>query len=140
MRNLLLAAAMSAVIFAPPAAGATFSGYQMTLVGDATVLANGELQLPAGAAGNGAAWLTSALSTTDSFAVNFSFSLARTNSNPMADGIALVLQNGGPNVIGGAGGNIGYSGLNGVGSVVQSYFNNTAGLNTDGDAYQHPGN
>jgi hypothetical protein len=53
----------------------------------------------------------------------------------MADGITLTLQNQGDNVVGEGGGSVGYNGLNGVGSVVQTWLNNRAGLDIVGDAY-----
>ena len=47
----------------------------------------------------------------------------------------LPCKKAGTNVIGKTGGDIGYGGLNAVGSVVQTWSNNRAGLNTDGDPY-----
>ena len=53
----------------------------------------------------------------------------------MADGITFALQAGGNNVIGNGGGDIGYGGLNAVGSVIQTWDNNRVGLNVDGDPF-----
>ena len=116
----------------------------MNLVTNAVVLGNGDLQLTAGmgepdpaghSGGQRIAWLTSALSSTNSFSATFGFSLRKLDINPMADGITFALQKGGTNVIGKTGGDIGYGRLNAVGSVVQTWSNNRAGLNTDGDPY-----
>jgi hypothetical protein len=53
----------------------------------------------------------------------------------MADGISLAFQNSGTSAIGAGGGDLGYTGLNGVGSIIQTWGNNTVGLNTNGNAY-----
>lgn len=84
---------------------------------------------------SGAAWLTTAFSTSQSFVATFSFSLNATSEYPMADGISFALQNIGTSALGQGGGFVGYGGLNVVGSVVQSWVNNTAGLNIDGNPY-----
>jgi len=133
----------------------TFIGYDVNLVGTASILGSGNLQLTPATGGNaGAAWLTTALSTTNSFSATFSFSLAVDPNNPpiyqppdgsppfglsMADGISFALQNGGTNVVGDGGGSVGYGGLNAVGSLVQTWSNNTAGLNTGGPLFTSSG-
>ena len=135
MRYSLAAAAMAttvAAMAALPAAAATFSGYDINLVGTSVIIGS-DLQLTDVNGGHGAAWFTSALSTSNSFAFTFSFSLAKGNFDPMADGISFALQANGTNVIGGGGGGIGYTGLGAVGSIVQTWDNNRVGLNTTGE-------
>jgi hypothetical protein len=121
--------------FSTVAQAASFKGYDFNTVGTATVLGNGDLQLTAGEGGSGAAWLTTALSTSQSFSSTFSFSLQSLDVFPMADGISFALQSGGTSELGFSGGYVAYGGLNAVGSVVQTWYNNTAGLNTDGNPY-----
>lgn len=138
MRLLFAIAAASVALTIQPAAATVFGGNTMNLVGSATLLGNGALQLVSDT--NylaGAAWIASPLSTASSFTANYSFSLASpfTNGQTMADGFAFALQNAGNAVVGGNGGNIGYTGLRAVGSVIQTWGNNTAGINTDGNAY-----
>ncbi len=143
MRLSLAATAVAAALIAMPATADTFSGNNMNLVGNAVVLGNGDLQLTTNNAGqNGAAWLANGLSTTSSFSATFSFSLASPfvdGGEPvgtMADGISFAFQNiNNTSAIGCAGGNIGYGCMGAVGSVVQTWFNNTAGLNIDGNPY-----
>lgn len=134
---LTLATTLAVLLALSSSANATpFSGNNVNLVGNATVLGNGDLQLTSGANyQDGAAWLAQAFSTADSFDSRFSFSLANAGYNPMADGFAFVMQNNGTAAIGAAGGNVGYNGLSAVGSVVQTWYNNHVGLNIDGNAY-----
>ena len=112
----------------------------LSLVGSAAQNADGSVQLTNDFGQAGAAWFATPVSTSESFSETFSFSLVSTGANPMADGISFALQNQGSNVVGGTGGNVGYTGLGAVGSVVQTWYNNTVGLNTDGNAYDTPGN
>ena len=119
-----------------PSNPATFDGSSVNLVGSATMVGSA-LQLTNAEQQAGAAWLNTPLSTSSSFIATYSFSLA----NPfglggqMADGISFAMQGLGTSALGANGGNVGYTGLNAVGSVVQSWDNNTAGLNTNGIAY-----
>lgn len=113
-----------------------FSGYAMQTVGVAQVLGNGDLQLTPDVTGQvGGAWLSTAWSTSDSFQVSFDFSLRNGGPGAMADGFAFVLQNQGTAALGAAGRDVGFTGLNAVGSVVQTWFNNAAGLNLIGEAF-----
>ncbi|WP_028534280.1 lectin-like domain-containing protein [Paludibacterium yongneupense] len=132
-----LAAALSALTVLP-ASATVFGGNSVNLVGSAALLGNGNLQLVNDANYEaGAAWITAPLSTASSFTSTYSFSLSSpfAGSRSMADGFAFALQGIGNTVVGGNGGNIGYTGLHAVGSVIQSWGNNTAGINTDGNAY-----
>lgn len=106
----------------------------MNLVGTATMIGS-DIQLVSQGGSGGAAWFVTPVSTTDSFNFDFAFSLQANGSWPMADGITFALQNNGTNALGQFGGNLGYTGLNAVGSVIQTWYNNTAGLNIDGNAY-----
>ncbi len=110
------------------------------LVGSATQNADGSIQLTNNVGQVGAAWFATPLSTSQSFSETFSFSLVNNGSEPMADGISFALQGVGNNALGYSGGYVGFGGLNAVGSVVQTYYNNTVGLNTDGDPYDTPFN
>ena len=133
--RLTTAIAIAATLFSLPSAATVFDGNEVNLVGSATILGNGNLQLNNDFGQSGAAWLTSKLNTSHSFSANFKFSLQALNFSPMADGIALVIQNQGATALGYNGGNIGYYTLNGVGSIVQTWVNNTVGLNLDGNPY-----
>lgn len=134
MRTVLAATVAAAAFFSVSACAATFAGSNVNLVGNAVMLDNGNLQLTTGGWNNGAAWATSALSTTTSFSTTFGFSMAKDGFNGnMADGIALVLQNQGTGALGHGGGDIGYGGLNGVGSVIQTWTNNRIGLDITGN-------
>lgn len=135
MRTMLLAITVATTLLSLPARAETFSGSEVNLVGSAAMQSD-ELQLTGNLQGQGgAAWLTSPLATARSFTVTYEFSLANAGRENMADGVALVFQNKGTNAIGNvdAGSYLAYFGLDGVGSVVQTWFNNTAGLNIDGD-------
>lgn len=117
-----------------PAQAATFFGQDVALVGSATVLGNGNLQLTPPTDGQaGAAWATTAWSTTESFSTTFTFSLAASDFDPMADGITFALQGAGTDVVGTGGGGIGIEGLDVVASVIQTWDNNRLGLVTSGD-------
>jgi len=118
-----------------PSAAASFSGYDFDLVGSATIVGT-DLQLtPASIYAGGAAWLSEGISTTAAFSASFSYRLQATDSFPMADGISFAFQGTGTGVIGFDGGNIGYAGLGAVGVVIQTWINNTYGLNVDGDPF-----
>ena len=119
---------------AASASGITFDGNAMNLVGAANIV-DGSIQMVSRGASGGAAWLTSDVSTANSFDASFTFSLQSNGSSPMADGITFAMQNQGTNALGDTGGSLGYGGLGAVGSVIQTYTNNKAGLNTDGNAY-----
>lgn len=137
--SLIIAVILTTGIFSAFSATAsvvTFNNNQMNLVGSANLLKNGNLELTNNNNfETSAAWLTLNLSTSDSFSADFAFSLANNGSSYMADGITFTLQNKGTNALGGQGGNLGYNGLNGVGSIIQTYSNNHVGLNTNGNAY-----
>ncbi len=135
MRTMLLAVSFATTLFALPAGAASFSGNEVNLVGSA-VLQNGELQLTGNLQNQGgAAWLVSPLSTTRSFTVSYDFALANIGQDHMADGIALAFQNKGATALGNveAGSNLAYFGLDGVGSIVQTWYNDRLGLNVDGN-------
>lgn len=127
MKKIVFAAALAAVSMAATAASSVH------LVGAATMVGT-DIQLVSKGGSAGAAWLLDPVST-KSFDVYFDFSIRNNGYSPMADGISLALQDGGINAVGTSGGGIGYNGLNAVGSVIQTYTNNKAGLNTDGNAY-----
>lgn len=106
-------------------------------VGSATQSVDGSIVLTNGGGSEaGAAWFIVPLSTSENFTETFSFSLVNnTGGGTMADGIAFAFQNAGVDALGGNGGNIGYYGLGAVGSVVQTWSNNTVGLNLSGSPY-----
>lgn len=128
MKNIFFAVALAATSMAASAADS------MNLVGSATMIGS-DIQLVSQGGSAGAAWFVTPMSTTDSFSLYFSFSLQNNGYSPMADGITFALQNQGINALGSWGGDLGYTDLNAVGSVIQTWFNNTAGLNIDGNAY-----
>lgn len=140
MRYLLLSGAVLSSMLSLPAIAAvnTFNGNQINLVGTATLLNNSALELTqSGNEQYGAAWLTSGLSTSDSFNAYFSFSIATNGSDLMADGITFTLQNTGTNAMGNTDGgfSLGYDGLNkgsntAVGSIIKTHINNRVGLDT----------
>ena len=134
MKKIFFAVSLAAASMAANASVTTFDDNAMNLVGAAD-MTDGSIQMVKRGASGGAAWLTSPVSTANSFDVNFAFSLKSSGSFPMADGITFALQNGGTDVLGQNGGNLGYNGLGAVGSVIQTWYNNTAGLNIDGNAY-----
>jgi Bacterial lectin len=118
----------------------SFSGYAMQTVGVAQVLDNGDLQLTPDVTGQvGGAWLNTPWSSSDSFQVSFEFSLRNAGPGAMADGFAFVLQNQGLSALGAAGRDVGFTGLNAVGSVVQTWHNNAVGLNISGQAFPTQG-
>lgn len=115
---------------------ATFAGHDVNLVGSASILGNGDLQLtPPTADRAGAAWATTALSTAENFSTTFSFSLAASDFDPMADGISFALQGTDPDVVGSGGGTIGIAGLDVVAFVVQTWDNNRVGLVASDDPF-----
>lgn len=128
MKKAIFAAALAAVSMAATAASS------VNLVGAATMIGS-DIQLVSKGGSAGAAWLLTPVSTTKSFSMDFAFSLKNNGYSPMADGISLAMQDIGTHALGYAGGNVGYTNLKAVGSVIQTYTNNTAGLNTDGNAY-----
>ena len=118
-----------------PNTASLFDGYNVSLNGTASILGSGNLQLVSDFESAGSAWSNIPLLTTQSFSITFSFYLSGI-SFPQADGIALALQSAGTNALGYTGGNIGYGGINGVvGSIIQTWSNNTVGLNVDGNPY-----
>jgi hypothetical protein len=128
--RLLIASALAA--FALNASATTVDLSSLNLAGSAH-LVGGSLQLTSGGSQAGAGWIQQAVSTSQSFSVDFSFSLQGLGFNGnMADGIALVFQNKGNNVVGNGGGDVGYWSLDGVGSIIQTWHNNTIGLSTNG--------
>lgn len=138
LSGLMCAGFVAAAFTSVGAHAATFSGIDVSLVGSATILPGGDLQLtPPGTYRSGAAWATDAISTTTSFATTFSFSLDAAGLSTMADGIAFAIQGEGPASLGYNGGYIGFTGIDGnrvVGSVIQTYVNNRLGLAMNGDA------
>jgi hypothetical protein len=111
----------------------SFSGIDVELVGSASILDNGDLLLTAPVGDlAGAAWGTTAWSTTASFYSTFTFSLEKSDFDPMADGITFALQATGTSVIGGGGAGIGYDGIDGVAVVFMTWDNNRIGI-IDGD-------
>lgn len=133
---IILTAVMS---FSTHAMADVFDGQSVALVGSAKILQNGDLQLTDGTpVQSGAAWLSQSLATDQSFTATFSFSLERFSFSPMADGIALAMQSSGTDAVGAAGGGIGYNGLGAVGSLIQTYTNNRAGLNVTGHTVDTP--
>ena len=136
MRLLITSSIVLAGLLSLPAFAATFDGYAVDESGSASVLNNGDLQLTSTYHQAGAAWLNAPISTTTSFTVNYGFSLARIAGSRIADGITFAMQGSGNTALGSAGSGIGFSGLNGVGSVIQTYTNAHVGLSTDGN----PGN
>lgn len=139
-KSLIIAVILATGIFPAFSATAsvvTFNGNQMNLVGSANLLNNGNLEFTNNKSTyqTSAAWLTLGVSTSHSFNFNFAFSLANKGSGYMADGITFALQNMGTQALGNQGGSLGYNGLNGVGSIIQTYSNNHVGLNTNGNAY-----
>jgi len=126
----LLAAALATAAFNASAAVVDLSA--LNLAGSAQ-LAGGDLQLTSAGSQAGAGWIKNAVSTAQSFSVGFSFSLQGQGFNGnMADGIALVFQNKGNNVVGNGGSDVGYWSLDGAGSIIQTWHNNTIGLSTNG--------
>jgi len=128
MKNVFFAAALALTSVAASAATS------MNLVGSATMIGS-DIQLVSAGSNAGAAWFVAPVLTTDSFNIDFAFSLQNNGSWPMADGITFALHNQGSDALGWGGGDLGYSGLNAVGSVIQTWYNNTAGLNIDGNSY-----
>ena len=125
---------VASALFTLPAASASFDGYNVNLVGSANKQGT-DLQLTNDYWQAGAAWVATPLLTDNSFSATFSYSLKAINGGTQADGVALALQNSGSNALGSAGGYIGYVGLSGVGSIIQTWGNNHVGLNTDGNPY-----
>lgn len=118
------------------AQAATFSGIDVELVGSASMIDADTLQLtPAAGDRAGAAWATSALSTGLAFASSFEFSITASDLDPMADGIAFVIQSTGTDVVGAGGGGIGIETLNAAGFVVQTWSNNRVGFTSSGDPF-----
>jgi hypothetical protein len=122
--------AAAACLAAAPAVAAS----RANLVGSAIPL-DGVIQLdPPEGGPPGAIWRHKPISLLSSFEVRFNFTLAA-GTRPQADGVALVIQTDGTRAIGGGGGDVGYGGLHGVASVVQTYVNNRVGLNLDSNPY-----
>ena len=130
MRHLLATAVFAA--FALNASAAPVDLSALNLAGSAQ-LAGGDLQLTSGSGQAGAGWIKNAVSTSASFSTTFSFSLQGQGFNGnMADGIALAFQNKGNKAVGNGGADVGYWSLDGVGSIIQTWHNNTIGLSTNG--------
>jgi hypothetical protein len=128
-----------AFLAASVAAGSAAATDRYELVGSA-VKSRGSLQLTQWKYDEaGALWGHHPLHIDRSFSVDFSFSLKAPHGiPPQADGIALVIQVDGRQALGANGGGIGYLGLHGVASVVQTWVNNHVGLSLDGDPYDAP--
>jgi hypothetical protein len=132
-----LAAVTLAALMSGSASAAAIDLATLGRAGSATMVGD-DLQLTLKNSSAGAGWLTQAMSTTESFSATFSFSLKGTGFNGnMGDGIALVFQNQGNNVVGAGGHDLGYWNINGsgasaVGSIIQSWDNNKVGLSTNG--------
>jgi hypothetical protein len=132
MRHLLAIPAAMLATLAMNASAATVDLSALSLAGSAQ-MAGSDLQLTSTGWQAGAGWVQNAISTTSSFSTTFSFSLQGAGFNgSMADGIALVFQNKGNNVVGNGGHDVGYWSLDGVGSIIQTWDNNHVGLSTDG--------
>ncbi|MEO8037774.1 MAG: PEP-CTERM sorting domain-containing protein [Betaproteobacteria bacterium] len=132
LRQALAIAALT--LTASFAQATSFLGYDMQLVGSASVLDPLNLQMTPNATDNvGAAWVTTALSTTQDFSANFSFSISGTPT--IANGIAFVLQSGGTSAIGSGGGGIGLEGLDAVASIIHTFGNNHVGFTGSGDPF-----
>jgi len=121
------------------AAGAPAASDRYELVGSA-IKTEGSIQLTHWDGSlAGAIWGHHPMRLDRSFIVQFSFSLhAAPQSLPQADGIALVIQTNGRQALGQNGGGIGYLGLDGIASVVTSWFNNRVGFSLDGDPFSAP--
>jgi hypothetical protein len=131
------AAAFAATCAACPATGAEVSASGIALVGNATMLADGSVQLTAAEPGQtGAAWVLEPIDTSKSFEARFSYSLVGGGDlflAPQADGIAFVIQNAGTGALGNGGGGLGFQGLRSAASVIRTFFNNNIGITPDGD-------
>lgn len=146
LRHTMATVAVLSTLSALPAAAETFSGHTFNLTGTATMVGS-DLQLTSLEEQSGAAWLTSPLSTSNSFSASFSFSLSALHHNAttgddlddMADGITLTLQNLGTSALGQGGGNVGYTNQDSVGSIIQTWDNNRVGLNTNGELFDIDG-
>ncbi len=131
MRHLF---AVALATLALNATAATVDLSALNLAGSAQRV-GGHLQLSSGSGHAGAGWVKKPVSTSASFSTSFSFSLQGQGFNGnMADGIALVFQNKGNEVVGNGGSDLGYWSLDGVGSIIQTWHNNTIGLSTHGVA------
>lgn len=140
MARAAAAALVAGTLAAPVHADtATFSGIEMELVGVATVLTNGDLQLTPPTDGlTGGAWAVTPFSTAESFYSTFTFRIEASDFDPMADGFAFVLQGGGTGTLGGTGGGIGYDGIDGVAAVLQTWDNNRLGLVSSSSPFDAP--
>lgn len=84
----------------------------------------------------GSAFIGTAFSSNITFTSSFTFTLANTGFDPLADGITFLIQNEGDGAaaLGGGGAGVGASGLtNNVGIAFQSWDNNHASIFTNGD-------
>lgn len=115
----------------------TFGVTDVTLVGNAVILSNGNLQLTSAWDQAGAAWATTAISTSNSFTTTFNFllnfappSTDYPSITEQADGITLAFQSAENNiVIGGGGASLGVGGIaNASGSAIQTWSNNKVGF------------
>ena len=128
-RQLVGAALASALLgFATAGHAITFSGIDVELVGDASIV-DGDLQLTPPVDGrSGAAWATTAWSTTENFYSTFTFSLQMTDFDPQADGITFALQATGSGTSGAGGSGVGYEGIDGIAFVFMTWDNNKIGI------------
>lgn len=133
-RGLGMAIALIAGLAASPAGAATFAGIDVSLVGNATILQNGDLQLTQPAATRvGTAWATTPVSTTEVFSTSFEFAITASNTFPMGDGLAFIIQDTGTSSIGFEGGGLGVLGLDAVAFVIQTWTNNRVGFANNGN-------
>jgi hypothetical protein len=116
------------------ASAATLCGQEVKLVAQAVKQAHCAVVLPVDFGGNGAAWRRSAIDASRSFQSSFSFTLSPTSVTPMADGVALVIQAQGHDVVGTGGGYLGIP-AGSVAAAVQTFANNRVGLTLNGDPY-----
>ncbi len=141
-RRLVGATLASALLgFATAGHAITFSGIDVELVGDASIV-DGDIQLTPPVDGRaGAAWATTAWSTTENFYSTFTFSLQMTDFDPQADGITFALQSAGTSTVGVGGAGIGYEGIDGIAFVFMTWDNNRIGIvdGTDPRAAQEAG-
>lgn len=131
--------ALIGALAAGSAPAATFAGIDVSLVGSATVLPNGDLQLtpPAGPRA-GAAWATNPVSTNLEFSTSFEFSITPSTTFPMGDGIAFAIQATGAGSLGADGGGLAVKGLDAVAFVIQTSANNRLGFTASGDPIEAP--
>jgi hypothetical protein len=92
--------------------------------------------LTTGLAGQeGNAFDTTALPTTESFNLRFTYDLRQSHTTPQADGFGFVIENAGPSAQGTNGGQLGFGGLPGqnVGILMRSWTNDLLQISTNSD-------